>query len=144
MVHHLQVSCKWRNQVKFKHVFISAPLPAISPPSFCEATGDVMVAGKYTKSFCVDSNIATYADAKANCEANGMRLFELNSVEATAAIVNHAMVALNEFDALELFVNGQSDPECSVISNEGGTFKKQVEDCTSVLQSVCEFIKIPG
>lgn len=111
------------------------------PPPFCEATGDVMVAGAYVKSFCLDAYIATYADAKSNCEANGMRLFKPDSADASSAVMNYATSKLAAFKDFSMFLEGQTPAGCATISNADGTFKQGVKDCTAVIQSVCEYIK---
>jgi hypothetical protein len=117
-------------------------LKPIAPPSFCETTGDVMKGSVYVKSFCVDSSISTYQEAKDNCEANGMRLYQLSSPEATDAILAYANDKLKTFTDVAVFVDGKTGTECSVISNSGGSFKNEMKDCTSVIQNVCEYKKI--
>ena len=111
----------------------------ITAPGFCEATGSVFKSGVYQKSYCVDSHISTYADAKMNCEDNGMRLFAVDSNEARFVILSYANAVLIANKDVVIYVSGQTTAGCSTINNLGGVFEEASKDCSMVVQSICEF-----
>lgn len=97
--------------------------------SFGETTSDVLITGITEKSFCAVGHITTYKD---NFDENKMQFHQINLAE----IINHK--------TNEIFEDGQTDNECSAISNVGRTFKRERRECIGIYQSVHEFNQSPS
>lgn len=98
---------------------ITKPLVPIYTPTDCEVMKDVFSStGVYIKSLCIDQYGWSYENGRMNCLKRGMRLYQLDSPEATAGVFNASETnwTKRNFQNI-LYVYGNSGSECTNINN---------------------------
>jgi Papain family cysteine protease len=97
------------------------PLTPIYTPTDCDVMQDVFSStGVYIKSLCVDIYWQDYEASRLNCLARGMRLYQLDSTDATAGVLNAATAkwttASRQYN--DLYVYGNTASVCTNINNK--------------------------
>lgn len=96
------------------------PLNPIYTPTDCEQKGNVYSSsGVYIKSYCIDMYSRNFEDSRMNCLGRGMRIYQHDSTEATATILDAATKQwTNNFYYNELYSGGSSGVTCTNINNK--------------------------
>lgn len=91
----------------------------------------------YLKTACLITQIKTHSQAEANCEENGMELFDVKSVE----LQNALFALLSNTQGLEgtFHVKGQIFGECQQIFFSNGSFKVKLGSCNDTFYSYCGY-----
>jgi hypothetical protein len=95
------------------------PLAPIYTPSGCNVMEDVYSStGAYIKSLCIDIYGRTYEESRMACLQKGMRLYQLDSPEATAGVFNATDTKWTNNNIItELYVYGNTNSVCNIITN---------------------------
>jgi Lectin C-type domain len=79
-------------------------------PGICSQAEELKdKSGAYLKTACMVSTSATYANALANCKANGMNLFVIESAAEQTALLDYSGTYFAAYNGPVLWVNGQKD-----------------------------------
>lgn len=121
----------------------SKSMKPIRKPRFCNFSGEVKNGNDYRKSFCMDKNLRTFEESQAFCLENSMRLYQIDSSNASVAIIDFARKELAQFSNLFVYVDGnKSSDACTNINNKERSFKFDSNDCEMELRSICEFVDV--
>jgi hypothetical protein len=94
-------------------------LKPINPPVGCYFSGDVYSSsGAYIKSFCADNYARNHENSRINCLKNGMRIYQLDSIESNTTLLAAADTRwTNNLIAVEFFIDGSNSLGCGGIFN---------------------------
>jgi Papain family cysteine protease len=138
-----QNTCKiesWALSVAVKPKTARTLKPIYTPPmTMCINSGDIFGPNGYIKSFCISKYPNVYEDSRVECLRYGMRLFKLDSTDATAALTNFARQKWTTAGTV-IYVDGISQQGCTNINNINGPFASGTGVCSKITQSACEYI----
>jgi Papain family cysteine protease len=95
------------------------PLTPIYTPTGCDVMQDVFSStGVYIKSLCIDSFGRNYENSRQDCLKKGMRLYQLDSPDATTGVFNATDTKWTSNNMItELYVYGNTNSVCNIITN---------------------------
>jgi hypothetical protein len=110
----------------------------ISGPSVCDVSRDLKdSSGNYIKSVCTMYQDKTYDAAVTTCTANGMKIFNADSVDTENAMVSFSNV---QWPYGNFWVEGKSGTICSAFSNDKKlSYFKTQSTCTLNAYFHCEY-----
>jgi Papain family cysteine protease len=97
------------------------PLAPIYTPKDCLVKEDVFSStGVYIKSLCItDFSTNYYEDSRKSCLSRGMRLYQLDSTEAAASLLNALELKWpSKSDLLNIYVYGKNESVCANVNNK--------------------------
>jgi hypothetical protein len=116
----------------------------LAPPT-CKSIEDVYNSNVYEKSICLVEYSQPYANSRANCLRNFMRLYSLSSSpEARSSLLNYAFKRWSTKGSF-FYVDGSDDFGCmSIVNNNSTGFVPESTNCTRWMWSFCEFLNLEG
>jgi hypothetical protein len=91
----------------------------------------------YQKSFCIVEWPQNYEKSLQHCQKNGMKLFKFNSMEANKTVTDFVSKHVQKISYF--YLDGSADDGCLNINNFNGEFSTVLNDCSSLMYSICEY-----
>jgi hypothetical protein len=86
-------------------------------------------------------NQNNYSESAKACEVLGMRLFQMTSPDAVAALSTNAVAFFGIGIGSALWVDGLISLECQKVHNSIGGFQTALSSCDTKMSSFCERVK---